>query len=96
MLHLESLPLVKRLIGGNGHLDLITDSEEEQTALWLVQGHLADDLVEALREQFFSDWTDATLTGLTFHKLLVKHLSQTGNIDSGGGLMAHILDVVFS
>ena len=96
MFEFEFLPLVEGLVSSNGHLDLVTDSKQEQSTFWLVQSHLADDLIKALREEFLPDWTDTTLTGLTLHKLLVKHLSETGNINPGGGLMTHILDVVLS
>ena len=88
--------LVQSLVGSNGHFDLITDSEEEESALWQIQSHLTDDLVEALGEELLTDWTDATLTSLSFHKLLVKHLSEPGNIDSGCRLVTNILDVVFT
>ena len=40
--------LVQGLVSGDGHLDLIADSQEEEATLGLIQGHLSDDLVEAL------------------------------------------------
>jgi hypothetical protein len=57
---------------------------------------LTDDFVEALREELLANWTNATLTSLSLHQLLVEHLSQPGDIDSGRGLVTDILDVVFS
>ena len=40
--------LIQRLVGGDRHLDLITHSEQEEATLWLGQGNLSDNLIEAL------------------------------------------------
>ena len=40
--------LIERLVGRDRHLDLVSDSEQEQAALWLTQAALADDLIKAL------------------------------------------------
>ena len=40
--------LVQSLISGDGHLDLITYSQQQQSSFRFVDGHLSDDLVEAL------------------------------------------------
>jgi len=88
--------LVQSLISSNGHLDLISDSEEEKATLRLIQSHLSDDLVKALGEELFSDGTDTALSGLTLHQLLVQHLSQSCYINSSSFLMTNVLNVVFA
>ena len=40
--------LVQSLVSSDGHFDLITDSQEEETSLWLGKGYLSDDFIEAL------------------------------------------------
>ena len=90
------LPLVKGLVGGNGHHDFITDTEEEKTSLGQVKSNLTDDLIKALGEELLTDGANATLSSLTFHKLLVEHFSESGHIDSGGGLVANVLDEVLT
>ena len=92
----STLPLVESLIGCDSHHDLVTNTKEEQSALGQVESDLTDDLIEALGEELLTDGADATLSGLTLHKLLIKHFSQSGDIDSRGGLMTHILNPVFA
>jgi len=40
--------LVERLVGRDRHLDLVSNSEQEQAALRLAQADLANDLIKAL------------------------------------------------
>ena len=86
------LPLVKGLIGSDGHLNLVTDSEEEKSTLWQIQSDLTNDLVEALGEELLTNGANATLSGLALHELLVEHFSESSHIDSRSWLVAHILD----
>ena len=94
--HYFDLPLVKSLVSGNGHFDLVTDTQEEDTSLWLSQSNLTDDLIETLGEEFFSDGANTALTGLTLHQFLIKSLSEAGNIHSRGLLVADILNEVLA
>lgn len=103
VLRLQLLPhgeshrrLVQGLVRCNGHFDLISYSQEEQTALRQIQRHLTNDLVKALREEFLSDWADAALSGLALHKFLIEHLTQSCNVNSRCWLMTHILNEVLS
>ena len=88
--------LVQGLVSGDGHLDLIADSQEEEATLGLVKGHLSDDLVEALREELLADGADATLAGLTLHKLLIELLTEACDINTGRLLVRDVGDVMLS
>jgi len=88
--------LVESLVGGDSHLDFISDSQEEDTTLGLSQSNLTDNLIEALGEELFSDGADTALTGLTLHQFLIESLSETRNINSGGLLVRNIFDEVLA
>ena len=85
------LLLVQNRVGVIGALDVITDAMEEHTAVGVIEGNLADNLVKALAEKFLTDWAEAGLTSLPLKQLLVEHLSEACHVDSRGGLMAHLL-----
>lgn len=74
--------LIKSLISSDGHLDLVSNSKEEKSSFWLTKSYLSNNFIKALGEEFFSYWADTTLSSLSFHKLLIEHLSESGNIDS--------------
>lgn len=84
------------MIGSDGHLDFISDSQEEDTALGFSQSNLTDNLIEALGEELFSDRADTALTGLTLHQFLIKSLSEAGNIDSRGLLVGNVFNEVLA
>ena len=88
--------LIECLVCGDGHLDLVPHSEEQEAAFGLVERDLADDLIEALTEELLSDRADARLASLSLHQLLVEEFPQTSDVHSGRILVAHILDVVLA
>ena len=88
--------LVQGLVSSDGHLDLVADSQEEEATLGLIQGHLSDDLVEAPREELLAHRADATLAGLTLHKLLIELLTEACDINTGRLLVGDVRDVMLS
>ena len=74
--------VVERHVGSIRLFDIITYTKEQQTALRLIKCHLADDFIEALGEQLFANGAESCLTCLSLKKFLVKHLSETGDINS--------------
>jgi len=84
------------VVGGDGHFDFVTHSQQQNTSLGLSQGHLTDDFIEALREEFFSDGADAALTSLALHQFLIQGLSQTSHIHSRRFLVANVFDEIFA
>ena len=69
---------------------------EEHATVRVIKGNLADNLIEALTKEFFTDRAEASLASLPLQKFLVQHLTKTCNIDSRGWLMAHLLNEVFT
>jgi hypothetical protein len=84
------------LVGCDRHFYFISDSKQKQTAFFFAERYLADDLIKALRKKLLSHWTDAAFTSLSFHQLLVKHLTKLCNVNSGCRVVADILDVVLA
>ena len=78
--------VVEGLVSLDGRIDVPLHAQQKQTTLGHIQGHLADDLLEALLEKFLADRADATFTGLPLHELLVEHLTEPGHIDPGSRL----------
>ena len=52
--------LVEGLIGLAGHLDIVTNPQQQQATLWLVQGNLTDQFVEAFAEELLAHWADSS------------------------------------
>lgn len=78
--------LVKRLIGLNCHLNLITNTHQKEAALCTVDSDLADKLIKTLGEEFLTEWADTGLTGLSALELLVEPVLQIDHINLSGGL----------
>ena len=88
--------VIEGLVGLDVGVDIAFDSQEKKTAFRHVKSDLADDLLEALFEEFFTYRADALFTSLPLHKLLVKHLTKTSYIDSGSWLRASLLHPVLT
>ena len=88
--------LVKNLIRLYGRTDGFFHPVQQKASFRLVERDLANDLIEALTEELFSNWTETWLACLPLKQLLIKHYSQTSHIDPGGRFRAHFLDIVFA
>ena len=88
--------LVQCLICSNSHFNFVAHSEKKKTTLRLVESHLTNDLIETLGEKLLSYRAYTGLTGLTLHKFLIEHFSQTRYINSSCFLMRNILNVVLA
>ena len=88
--------VIEGLVSLDVGVDVAFDSQEKKTAFRHVKSDLADDLLEALLEEFLTHRADALFTSLPLHQLLVKHLTKTSNIDSGSWLRASLLHPVLT
>ncbi len=87
----DHLPIVECLVSLDIAVDVSFHSQKKETALRQIQGHLADNLLKTLLEKFLPHWANTALTCLSFHKLLIKHFSEAGNVDSASWLLACFL-----
>ena len=88
--------LIESLVGSDSHFDFVSDSEQQESTLGLIEGDLTDDLVEALAEELLTNGADSGLSCLSLHQLLIKELSEASDINSGCLLVAHVLNVVLA
>ena len=78
--------LIQSLISLYSHLDLVTHTDEEEAPFGAVYSNLADQLIEALSEKFFSKWTDSSLTRLTSLNCCIELVLQIYHVNLCGGL----------
>ena len=78
--------LVKSLVGLDGHLNLVTNTHQQETTLSTVDRDLSDKLIEALGEKFFTEWANTGLSGLSFLNGGIKLILEIDNVDLSGGL----------
>mmetsp|Transcript_21082 Transcript_21082/g.46400 ORF Transcript_21082/g.46400 Transcript_21082/m.46400 type:complete len:236 (-) Transcript_21082:82-789(-) len=83
--------LVEALIRANRHPDFISDSQQQQSTFRTNDGDLSDEFIEALRIQFLTDGTNASLTSLSLLQPFVKVLLQVHNICTCGWCARYIL-----
>ena len=57
---------VERLVRLDGHFDLVSHADEQETSLCTIYCRLSYQLVEGLRVEFFSDRANTGLPRLTF------------------------------
>jgi hypothetical protein len=55
----------------NGHFDFISDSDKKESSFGAIDGDLSDQLIEALGVEFFSDWADTSVSGLSALEFVV-------------------------
>lgn len=71
---------------GRGYgADLVSDSDEEQSAFSAIDGDLSDEFIETLRVEFLSDGTDACFAGLALLQSLIEFFLQVQHVLLGGG-----------
>ena len=88
--------LVQSLVGLVGLLDVLTNAEEQHATGRLVQCHLPDKLIEALREELLSHRAEASLPRLAFKEFLIEQSPESGDVDSRRCFTAHILHVMLA
>jgi hypothetical protein len=57
--------LVQGLVSLNSHLNFISYSDKKESSFGAIDGDLSDQLIEALGVEFFSDWADTSVSGLS-------------------------------
>ena len=83
---------VKSLIGLDGHLNFIADSNKQEAALCTVDSDLTDQFVEALGEELLTEWADSGFTGLASLNRGVQVILQVDHVDLSGGLGRNVTD----
>ena len=74
----------------DGHLDLISDTDEEEASLSAVDSDLADELIEALSEQLFTEGANSSFSCLASLQGGIKIVLQIDNVNLSGGLWRYV------
>ena len=58
--------LIEGLVSLNCHLDLVTNTHQQEATFGTVDGNLTDQLIKALGKKFLTEWADTRLTSTAF------------------------------
>ena len=83
---------VKCLVGLDGHLNFIADSDKQEAALRTVDCDLTNQFVEALGEELLTERADSSFAGLTSLDCGVELILQVDHVDLCGGLRRNVTD----
>lgn len=83
---------VECLVSLDCHLNLVSNSNQQEASLSAVNGYLSYELVEGLGIEFFSDQTDTRFTSLSLLQLLIQLILQINDINAGCRGGGDILD----
>jgi len=84
--------LVKGLISLDSHLDFVTNTDQKETSFGAVDGDLTDQLIEALRVEFFANRANAGLSCLALLKLLFELILEVHDVELGGWRREDVFD----
>jgi len=83
---------VERLVGRDGHANLVSNAKEKKPAFRAVDRYLPDQFIEALRVEFPSDGADASFSRLPLLQSHVKLLLKVDDVQARGRCRRHFLD----
>ena len=83
---------IEGLVSLDGHFNLISDSDKEESSLGTLNSDLTDQFVEALSEEFFTDGADPGFSRLSALEQLVQFVLQIDNVDLGSRGWRYVTD----